>query len=146
MQTFFPYPDPKPVADCLDNRRCGKQRVEVYQILRVLAGFTTGWASHPAVKMWRNHALYLIMYGETICLEWQRRGYTDNMHAAISRFRTIEMLHPQSDEVRPYWLTGALGAAFCRAHQSNLVRKAPEYYRQYFPRVPDNLPYIWPVQ
>lgn len=32
------------------------------------------------------------------------------------------------------------------SHQSNLIRKNPEFYRQRFgPNVPDNLPYIWPV-
>lgn len=34
---------------------------------------------------------------------------------------------------------------FHRSHQSNLIRKLPEFYRPLFPGVPDDLPYIWPV-
>lgn len=41
----------------------------------------------------------------------------------------------------PNWLT----EDFCRAHQSNLLRKDEQHYRKYFPNVPDNLPYIWPL-
>lgn len=144
MQTFLPYPDFTASANCLDNRRLGKQRVEAYQILCTLAGYTTGWISHPAVKMWRHHCFHLVAYGETVCLEWQRRGYSDTLHPRISRFRLAEFLHPQEDGAPP-WLLGNAGARFCLAHQSNLVRKNPEYYRQYFPTVPDNLPYVWPV-
>jgi hypothetical protein len=27
-----------------------------------------------------------------------------------------------------------------------LVRKLPDHYRQFFPDVPDNLPYFWPTK
>lgn len=36
MQTFLPYPDFEQSAKCLDNRRLGKQRVEVLQLLIAL--------------------------------------------------------------------------------------------------------------
>ena len=36
MQTFLPYPDFERSAKVLDNKRLGKQRVEVLQILNVL--------------------------------------------------------------------------------------------------------------
>lgn len=36
MQTFLPYPSFIKSAQCLDNKRLGKQRVEAYQILQIL--------------------------------------------------------------------------------------------------------------
>ena len=56
MQTFLPYNDFKKTAACLDNRRLGKQRVEAYQILRIISGKRTsgGWLRHPAVLMWKG--------------------------------------------------------------------------------------------
>ena len=135
MQTFLPYPEFQRSAKCLDRQRLGKQRVEVLQILRTLNGETDGWANHPAVRMWRDYVEALVEYGTEICLEWIRRGYRDQCAARIL---------DQSwgnDLVYPPWITDE----FCLAHQSNLVRKLPEYYRRYFPEVPDNLPYIWPV-
>ncbi len=54
MQTFLPYPDFAESARVLDNKRLGKQRVEVLQILNVLTDSTRkGWRNHPAVAMWR---------------------------------------------------------------------------------------------
>jgi len=32
-----------------------------------------------------------------------------------------------------------------RSHQSALLRKDPDHYRDLFPGVPDDLPYVWPV-
>jgi hypothetical protein len=54
MQTFLPYYSFEESAKCLDYRRLGKQRVEVYQIINILEGKnkTNGWVNHPAVKMW----------------------------------------------------------------------------------------------
>lgn len=44
--------------------------------------------------------------------------------------------------IAPPWLGDA---ELHRSHQSALVRKDPTYYRQFFPDVPDDLPYVWPV-
>ena len=38
MQTFLPYSNYPASARVLDNKRLGKQRVEVLQILKALAG------------------------------------------------------------------------------------------------------------
>ncbi|HKF88061.1 MAG TPA: hypothetical protein VKB85_08315, partial [Propionibacteriaceae bacterium] len=43
----------------------------------------------------------------------------------------------------PGWL---FDPELLRSHQSALVRKDPEYYRQRFPDVPDDLDYVWPVR
>src|SRR3712207_9220014 len=54
MQTFVPVADFEESARLLDSPRLGKQRVETLQILRALELPDYGWASHPAVAMWRG--------------------------------------------------------------------------------------------
>ena len=54
MQTFLPYKDFTKSAKALDNKRLGKQRVEVKQILNALDGKSKGWTNHPATNMWRD--------------------------------------------------------------------------------------------
>lgn len=140
MQTFLPYPDFYHTAASLDYRRLGKQRVEAFQILNVLLGRgrilkngQMAWQNHPAVKMWRGYEAALAQYGQVICIEWKRRGYKDSL---MDRFNT-------DDSVRyPDWLGDI---ELHRSHQSNLIRKLPEFYHFKFPNVPPNLPYKWPV-
>ena len=55
MQIFLPYPDIIDSAKVLDTKRLMKQRVESYQILNTLQGKSTGWQSHPAVRMVRGY-------------------------------------------------------------------------------------------
>jgi hypothetical protein len=144
MQTFLPYEDFQASAEVLDYRRLGKQRVETWQILRALAGETRGWANHPASKMWRGHETLLAEYGMVMCREWIRRGYNDTM---LQRFEELlESTTQRHDEVadggRPEWLGRP---EFHRSHQSNLIRKDPEYYGPVFDGVPSDLEYVWPV-
>lgn len=134
MQTFLPYSSFAQSASALDWRRLGKQRVEAKQILLALSDSSYGWQNHPAVKMWRGHEAALAEYGWTICEEWTRRGYRDTLTPWF--WHRFNLSNPA-----PSWLGRE---DFHRAHQSNLLRKAPEYYRAQFPGVPDNLPYIWP--
>jgi hypothetical protein len=166
MQTFLPYEDFQASAEVLDYRRLGKQRVETWQILRALAGETKGWTNHPASKMWRGHETLLAEYGMVMCREWIRRGYNDTM---LQRFEELlESTTQRHDEVdpdpsdpsdpsdpltsqrrdevspggRPEWLGRP---EFHRSHQSNLIRKDPEYYGPVFAGVPSDLEYVWPV-
>jgi hypothetical protein len=127
MQTFLPYPDFYKTAQILDTKRLGKQRVEALQILK------GNWPNHPASKMWLNHHGALACYGIAICDEWINRSYMDSCRQQIEFFL--------GDDTPPYWLGDK---NFHLGYQSNLVRKLPEHYRQFFPDVPDNLPYIWP--
>jgi hypothetical protein len=137
MQTFLPFPSFAASAEVLDYRRLGKQRVETWQILRALAGETRGWVSHPASKMWRGHETALVEYGVKICEEWIQRGYKDTMLDRFVQMRTGETV------AMPAWFGDP---EFHRSHQSNLVRKNPEYYEPLFPDVPPDLEYIWPVE
>jgi hypothetical protein len=136
MQTFLPYEDFAKSAQCLDRQRLGKQRVEVLQILKALNGETSGWANHPATRMWRGSESYLIEYGKAICLEWIGRGYKDTCYGKIVDYR-----NKFQDSTRPTWLGNP---DFHRSHQSNLVRKDPKFYGPKFSGVADNLAYVWP--
>lgn len=136
MQTFLPYKNFVRSAIVLDMQRLGKQRVEAWQILRTLTGQTAGWKNHPAVKMWSGFENELAFYGICICEEWVSRGYRDSL---LPRF--IE-LFDESIYVPPPWLGES---NFHVSHKSNLIRKFPRHYRRYWKRVPDDLPYVWPV-
>jgi hypothetical protein len=141
VQTFLPYSDFEKTAEVLDYRRLGKQRVETWQILNALNGKTKGWANHPASRMWRGFELRLVSYGIVICKEWIRRGYNDTM---LPRFEELKnsLTSQRHDEVDPAWL-GRPDIHI--SHQSNLVRKDPEFYGPLFPDVSPDLEYVWPV-
>jgi hypothetical protein len=140
MQTFLPYPSFEETASALDYRRLGKQRVETWQIIRALNGETRGWRNHPAARMWDGYEDGLAYYGLVMCLEWKRRGYNDTM---TERFENLLTGKNITGLVMPSWIGDR---NFHISHQSNLIRKDPEFYRPLFPTVPDNLEYIWPVQ
>lgn len=145
-QTFLPFPDFSESARCLDYRRLGKQRIEAMQILVALVE-NRGWTHHPVTSMWKGHELALIRYGLAICDDWIRRKYRDSM-----RIRFTEYL--SSDVFSEYCLTHNVSAADpewigCRefhiSHQSNLLRKFPDYYSgKGFWTARIDLPYIWP--
>jgi len=137
MQTFLPYGTFVRSAQVLDMRRLGKQRVECKQIYNALTGVSTGWANHPATKMWRGYEAALCMYALNICNEWRKRGYKDSL---LPFFEERLELHPYN---YPHFLGDA---AFHASHRSNLLRKAPDYYRQFWPNEPDNLEYVWPLK
>ncbi len=139
MQTFLPYADFVRSAESLDNKRLGKQRVETYQILRVLAGITNGWQNHPAVKMWRGHELSLIEYGEAVCEEWIKRGFNDTCLLKIGNMRADFAGKP---DAHPVWIGRE---ELHLSHQSNLIRKDPIYYIPVFGNVADDMEYVWPA-
>jgi hypothetical protein len=132
MQTFLPFDDFERTVACLDWRRLGKQRVEAFQILKALTLPSYGWQNHPAVKMWRGYEDALGVYMNCCITEWKRRGYKN----------TMTLTAPCPKVRLPPWLGSR---RFHESHRSNLVRKDPEHYRQFFPRVAVDLPYIWPV-
>lgn len=134
MQTFLPYADFNQTASVLDYKRLGKQRVEAYQILRVLAGLTKGWRNHPAVLMWEGYEPALCEYGRVVCTEWIGRGYNDTL---LPHFES----EANSDNL-PSWLGDS---RLHISHQSNLIRKDETFYKPKFPGIPNDLPYFWVV-
>ena len=138
MQTYLPFADFALCARVLDDKRLGKQRVECYQILRVLGGHTRGWRTHPAVRMWRGHRGALARYGIATCEEWRRRGFRDSL---LPRLRVIAArLHPRESR-RPGWLgdPGLHGA-----YRAALLAKQPEWYSQFGWNEPPQVAYRWP--
>ena len=150
MQTFLPYPDFEECAEVLDDRRLGKQRVEVLQIMRALTIERYAWKSHPAVLMWKGYEEALAAYGVAICEEWRRRGFADTCAAKIgddARRAGVLSIRSQAELAKAGGLPPWLGAeALHRSHRSALVRKDPGLYVEQFPDVPDDLPYEWPVR
>jgi hypothetical protein len=136
MQIFLPYPDIEQSARVLDTQRLMKQRVESLQILNTLQGKSQGWRSHPAVKMVKPYQAWLCLYSIKICQEARARGYVDNL---LPHFEKELLSYPYI--IQPHWL----GSYLHKTHQSNLIRKKPEFYSIKFPNIPDNLPYFWPL-
>ena len=136
MQTFLPRKSMVDTMRCLDSLRLGKQRLEVLHIMRVLHGETTGYQHHPAVKMWAGYEGALLWYGRAACAEWVRRGGVDAIGARLM----ADYPYPRDSPFPPWWGNKAM----METHRSNLVRKAPDYYDQHFPRVRANLAYLWP--
>ena len=139
MQTFLPYDSYRDSARVLDRQRLGKQRVEVFQILRALNGESKGWVNHPATNMWRGNEKALVVYGTTICAEWKARGYKDAMQARIGEYF---YKFPDAADGPPSWFGYE---EFHLSHRSNLVRKFPEHYLQYWPDMTPDLEYVWPI-
>ena len=139
MQTFLPYADFAASAAALDPARLGKQRVETLQSLRALVIPDYGWRRHPAIRMWMGYVPALTLYGLAAVDEWTGRGHADS-----TRDRILEFAPEVANAVEvpmPPWLGDA---AFHLSHQSNLIHKAPDFYRSRFPAVPEDLPYLWP--
>jgi len=139
MQTFLPYPDFEKTACSLDRMRLGKQRVETFQILKALRDESNGWRNHPATRMWDGYEDALAVYGIAICQEWIGRGYKDTM---LERFED-RLTRNRKHVHYPWWIGDE---DFHISHQSNLVRKMPEFYEPQFPGIPNDLPYVWPVE
>jgi hypothetical protein len=141
MQTFLPYKSFIKSAKCLDYKRLGKQRVEAKQIYLALTNpGSSRWENHPAVRMWKGYEQALVVYGIAVCTEWKYgRGFKDNQLAWF-----IERLNITQYTGDPPWLGLP---EFHLSHQSNLIRKNPQFYKTIFGNdVPDNIPYIWPVK
>jgi hypothetical protein len=139
MQTFLPYDDFDKSLKCLDYRRLGKQRVEAFQIINVLEGKAkknkngkVAWENHPAVLMWKGYKKALELYYNTTILEWERRGYKNNMQLIVTE-----------NIVLPPWFGNEL---FHASHRSNLLRKDPVYYSQFGWKESPDLEYVWPTK
>lgn len=121
----------------LDNRRLGKQRVEVLQLLKaILDPDAKGWKHHPCSLMWTGNEIGLIEYGVAVCEEWTSRGFADTCRDKILAWR------PQAREGQSPWLGDP---ALHASHRSNLLRKDPEFYGQYGWTDDPSVETVWPV-
>jgi hypothetical protein len=153
MQTFVPYGSEfEANAYVLDVRRLGKQRVEGYQILRTLKTWRSnpdrkvGWVNHPAVVMWRFHDAALLSYTLEMCERWSLLGYKDNVANLLRQEfpQSAEFVATYPDAVAlPPWLDDD---RVMMSHRSNLIRKFPEHYKEFWPTIDGDMPYFWPVK
>lgn len=144
MQTFLPYPDILESLKVLDNKRLGKQRVESWQILYTLSGKSKAWQHHPAVLMWSDNIDALKIYYNLSLSIWNTRGYQNIKLQPIEKFDLSDIsLNSLFLDKKPSWFGNS---KLHISHQSNLLRKDPIYYGQYWPSVPMDIPYYWPVQ
>ena len=140
MQTFLPYPDFAQSARCLDRQRLGKQRVECLQLLKALLVPGSGWANHPAAKMWKGYEACLIEYGFAVCDEWTYvRKYKDTVSGKLT---DLMLDYGFESSKNPPWLGNE---AFHASHRSNLLRKDPVHYSKFGWTEPHDLPYVWLV-
>jgi hypothetical protein len=159
MQTFVPFMSYKECAECLDNKRLGKQRVENLTILRALIGASyratespegvPAWSNHPAVKMWKWHEYALRLYNYEICSEWIKRGFKDTCFDKFeSEYADWFLSHSEKEQEAiesfkfPFWWW--LHDVHY-SHKSALMAKDAEHYSKFFAAEPV-INYIWPVR
>jgi len=82
--------------------------------------------------MWKGYKKALELYYNTTILEWERRGYKNNMQLIVTE-----------NIVLPPWFGNEL---FHASHRSNLLRKDPVYYSQFGWKESLDLEYIWPTK
>ena len=140
MQTFLPYSNFAKSAQSLDRKRLGKQRVETMQIMQTLAGISSGWRNHPAVKMWRGYEKTLLEYQSAVIEEWISRGYKDN----VCWDKTVLAYKIVRDDAQPppHWLGDE---HLHSSHRGNLLRKDAEWYSQFGWTDDPESEYVWPV-
>lgn len=143
MQTFVPINSFSQSAEVMDLQRLGKQIIESQQIFKSLSIPSYGWKQHPAVKMWRGHRGALLNYTTAFHNEWKmRRGKDHGGYLNLLKIAEEHFVGSSEYEMPKWWGLHKVH----ESHQSNLVRKSPDHYRKYFPSVPDDLDYLWPVK
>jgi len=145
MQTFLPYPSFSGSAQVLDQKRCWKQVVEAAQILDVLEGRKTGWANHPAVKMWEGHIPELRWYFNDFLVIAVHKHKINTKYDLLG-FDDIENRRRVHDSIiveMPWWHANK---KFHRAMRARLIEKDREFYLPLFPEDEgyNGGKYFWP--
>ena len=125
-------------AECLDNKRLGCQRLEAWIILRTNLGLSGGWKFHPIVKAWKSYEWALCDYATTICLEWSKRGFVDNMY---SKFVELQNKVKEKIFVYPIWITNE---KLLRSHRAALLAKNYNWYKKFNWKEKPEINYFWP--
>lgn len=139
MQSFVPLYTFSSCAKVLDDKRCFKNALEAYQVLRVIRGLSRGggWKNHPVVKMWNKQPNTYVDYALAFVAEWKARGYNTTLEEKIKALYVAG----EANSLPQWWGNEAVHLS----HRSNLIRKMPDYYGDLWPNDPDNLPYVWPI-
>ena len=129
MQTFLPHKDFSETAKHLDRKRLIKQSVENLQVLKSLSGYydrTGAWVNHPAVKMWRGHEDWLLLYNEAIVREIILRGYKNSTRETFDSIYQENFIALESES--PWWLGNE---SLHYSHKGRLYEKDQESYYFY---------------
>jgi hypothetical protein len=167
VQTFLPYSDFSKSANCLDDRRLGKQRVEGYQILKSLSigpyqrFHKDAWVacdertynSLKSLKVkklvrktpWYNHPATKMWAGS----EGSLKEYTVTVCSVWTSRGFKDTITDKLNSVpnssikskTPSWIGDE---SFHAAHRSNLLRKNKVWYSKFNWKESDDLPYVWP--
>lgn len=122
MQTFLPFASFDRSAQCLDDKRLGKQRSECRIIADNVYGIADGWSRHPAIRMWEGHLPSLLRYWKAVVVEWRARAFKDSTLDQLNDFiADVGLVGPD-----PWWVGVE---PFHASHRSKLVEKLPEHYR-----------------
>jgi hypothetical protein len=131
MQVFAPFEDIEMSVWALDPKRLGNQ---IYrENLTLIRG---GWPNHPASKIWANHKKALAEYSLAGLAELKLRGRDYPHH--VETFQHFFDTEPDTG-FPPLWGR----EDYHRSHQSNLIRKNPDWYIPIFGDVPKDLEYVW---
>jgi hypothetical protein len=141
MQTFLVSPSFGESAKALDRQRLGKQRVEVWQILKALAEPNYGWQNHPAVKMWKGHTFRLCQYGLAICNRWKSFGYDDTIENRINLYMHAYPDYP-SISYPSWWNDDRLFSS----HRAALLAKDFGWYSRFGWKEKPEIKYFWPTK
>lgn len=133
MITFLISSNFSKTAKALDKRRLNKQRIETYQLIRVLKGKSKGWENHPATKQWVGYIYALKAYHNAMMEECEKRG--------IKKPEKIPIYKLPEDIEYPWFV-------FCKryhnTHKASLMRKDSEYYDFDIDDEYHENGYIWP--
>lgn len=140
MQTFMPYSSYTKSLACLDMKRLGKQRVESWQIFKLITGQAHNkWARHPATKMWLNHDHALALYYNTNLHIFQKKGGINKKlkPIVITKNKYKEILKEPSWSNNPRVIL---------SHRASLLRKNYFHYSQFgWSEEFLDSPYYWPT-
>ena len=147
MQTFLPYADFRESLKCLDTVRLRKQRVEAFQILRILCGEIgpnpetgrIGWATHPATLMWAGWEDALTLYYNLALELYSERPKKDG---TMSQNILLKPREENPSPAMPDWFGNE---DLHSSHRSRLLLAEYNFYEKYGWQDDISAPLWWPT-
>ena len=140
MQSFSPLYTYEDCARVLDNKRCFKNALEAYQVLRIIRGVTNtkGWRNHPVTLMWAKYPNSYVEYALCFTTEWLKRGYKTTLDTKLK-----QLYNPQESTIKPDWWDVE---EFHSSHRQTLLTKDFNYYSKFGWSEQPKYEYWWPTQ
>lgn len=162
IQTWLPHANLLASAAALHPDDLARQRIHNWQLISLLSCYLVSdenlwhccWREHPLVLQWKNYLPFLMEYNRAVAKVYNRGSATGGQLMPASQpdpvLTQCEELFDAAVEAgacdaEVSFVPGWIGnAGYHASHQSNLVRKNPEFYSNLFPNVTENLKYVWP--